>query len=56
VRIPGCHLANGLYDTTSVPFKIREVHSHHFDSAIWDDFHFRDEDKVISTDAKSGTT
>jgi aryl sulfotransferase len=38
------------------PEKTREIHSHHFDSTIWNDFAFRDDDIVISTYAKSGTT
>jgi aryl sulfotransferase len=38
------------------PVKTRELHSHHFDSTIWNDFVFRDDDIVISTYAKSGTT
>jgi aryl sulfotransferase len=32
------------------------MHSHHFDSTIWNDFQFRDDDIIISTYAKSGTT
>ena len=38
------------------PAKTREIHNHHFDSTIWNDFVFRDDDIVISTYAKSGTT
>ena len=38
------------------PVKTREFHNHHFDSTIWNDFEFRDDDIVISTYAKSGTT
>ncbi len=38
------------------PKKTREFHSHHFDSTIWNDLEFRDDDIVISTYAKSGTT
>jgi aryl sulfotransferase len=38
------------------PRKTRELHSHHFDSTIWNDFSFRDDDIVIATYAKSGTT
>jgi aryl sulfotransferase len=38
------------------PEKIRELHNHHFDSTIWNDFEFRDDDIVIATYAKSGTT
>jgi len=38
------------------PEKTRELHNHHFDSTIWNDFSFRDDDIVIATYAKSGTT
>ncbi len=38
------------------PRKTRELHNHHFDSTIWNDFRFRDDDIVIATYAKSGTT
>jgi aryl sulfotransferase len=38
------------------PVKTRELHSHHFDSTIWNDFYFRDDDIIITTYAKSGTT
>ncbi|MEM7172365.1 MAG: sulfotransferase domain-containing protein [Pseudomonadota bacterium] len=38
------------------PQKTRELHNHHFDSTIWNDFAFRDDDIVIATYAKSGTT
>lgn len=38
------------------PVKTRELHNHHFDSTIWNDFQFRGDDIVISTYAKSGTT
>jgi len=42
--------------TPSLPRKTRELHSHHFDSTVWNDFRFRDDDIVIATYAKSGTT
>jgi aryl sulfotransferase len=38
------------------PQKTRELHNHHFDSAVWNDFAFRDDDVVIATYGKSGTT
>ncbi len=39
-----------------LPRKTRELHNHHFDSTVWNDIRFRDDDIVISTYAKSGTT
>jgi aryl sulfotransferase len=45
-----------MNESVSWPKKTREMHSHHFDSTIWNDFKFRDDDIVISTYAKSGTT
>ncbi len=41
---------------TALPTKTREMHNHHIDSTMWNDFKFRDDDIVISTYAKSGTT
>ena len=38
------------------PRKTRELHNHHFDSTVWNDFKFRDDDIVIATCGKSGTT
>jgi len=38
------------------PEKTRELHNHHFDSTIWNDIAFRDDDVIIATYAKSGTT
>ena len=38
------------------PQKQRELHNHHFDSTIWNEFQFRDDDIVIGTYGKSGTT
>ena len=42
--------------TPNFPEKTRDFHNHHFDSTVWDDFAFRDDDIVIGTYAKSGTT
>ncbi len=42
--------------THAWPRKTREIHNHHFDSTVWNDFAFRDDDIVIATWAKSGTT
>jgi aryl sulfotransferase len=41
---------------TVLPVKTREIHNHHFDSTVWNDFSFRTDDIVIATYAKSGTT
>lgn len=38
------------------PIKVRELQNHHFDSTTWNDLQFRDDDIVISTYGKSGTT
>jgi aryl sulfotransferase len=40
----------------NMPVKTREFHNHHFDSTMWNDFPFRDDDIIIGTYAKSGTT
>ena len=40
----------------SLPIKTKEMHNHHFDSTIWNDFEFRNDDIIISTYAKAGTT
>lgn len=45
-----------MRETLAWPVKRREMHNHHFDSTIWNDFKFRDDDIVIGTYAKSGTT
>ena len=41
---------------TQWPVKIRDLHNHHFDSTVWDDLEMRDDDIIIATYAKSGTT
>lgn len=38
------------------PIKTRDLHNHHMDSTIWDGFPFRDDDIIIATYAKAGTT
>jgi aryl sulfotransferase len=43
-------------NTQSYPQKTREMHTNHFDSTMWDELNFRDDDIVIATYAKSGTT
>jgi len=43
-------------NSSNYPVKRREFKNHHFDSTVWDDFAFRDDDIVIATYAKSGTT
>ena len=39
-----------------MPVKTREIHNHHMDSTIWNDFAFRNDDIILGTYAKSGTT
>jgi len=41
---------------TEWPHKTRELQNHHMDSTLWDDFVFRDDDIIVGTYAKSGTT
>jgi aryl sulfotransferase len=38
------------------PEKSREIRNFWFDSTVWNDFDFRNDDIVISTYGKSGTT
>jgi aryl sulfotransferase len=38
------------------PRKTRELHNHHMDSTVWNDFPFRDDDVIVGTYGKSGTT
>ena len=38
------------------PRKTRELHNHHMDSTVWNDFEFRDDDVIVATYGKSGTT
>ena len=38
------------------PQKTHDIQNHHIDSTIWDDFKFRDDDIIIGTYSKSGTT
>lgn len=45
-----------MLQRTSWPQKTRELHNHHMDSTAWNDFAFREDDIVIGTYAKSGTT
>lgn len=46
----------GDADRARWPEKTRELQNHHFDSTIWNALRFRDDDVVIATYAKSGTT
>jgi aryl sulfotransferase len=38
------------------PQKTRELQNHHMDSRLWNDFTYRDDDVVVATYGKSGTT
>lgn len=40
----------------AMPQKTRDIHNHHIDSTVWDNFRFRDDDIIIGTYSKSGTT
>ncbi len=43
-------------DRVAWPRKSRELFNHHMDSTVWNDFAFRDDDVIVGTYAKSGTT
>ena len=45
-----------MSDAIAWPQKTRELESNHFDSTIWNDYKFRDDDIIIATYAKTGTT
>ncbi len=45
-----------MTETIAWPRKRRGLHHRHFDSTIWNDLQFRDDDIIIATYAKSGTT
>ena len=43
-------------NVTEAPRKTRELHNHHMDSTVWNDFSFRDDDVIVATYGKAGTT
>ena len=45
-----------MTDSAAWPIKSCELHNHHFDSTVWNDFKFRDGDVIVGTYGKSGTT
>ncbi len=40
----------------STPQKTHDIQNHHMDSTIWDSFTFRDDDIIVASYAKAGTT
>jgi len=46
----------GMRNGPAWPRKTRELFNHHMDSTVWNDFLFRDDDVIVATYAKSGTT
>lgn len=40
----------------SFPVKTRDMHNHHMDSTMWDEFKFRDDDVIVGSYGKSGST
>ena len=45
-----------MNDSIQWPRKNRELHNHHMDSTIWNEFKFRNDDIIIGSFAKAGTT
>jgi aryl sulfotransferase len=56
VTAPAAIRTEAAMTTVAWPKKTRELHNHHFDSTVWNDFAFRDDDVIVATYAKSGTT
>ena len=46
----------GNKDEPKWPVKSREIQNHHLDSHVWNNFPFREDDIIIDTWAKAGTT
>lgn len=46
----------GAADPIVWPVKTREIRNNHMDSRVWNNFVYRDDDIIIATYAKSGTT
>ena len=45
-----------MSESMAVPRKTRDLHNHHMDSTVWDEFNFRDDDVILATYGKTGTT
>jgi aryl sulfotransferase len=56
VEHTGTENKGGIAMDVAWPKKTKEMHNQHLDSTVWNDFKFRDDDIIISTYAKSGTT
>jgi len=41
-----------MRENSTLPKKTRELHNHHFDSTIWNDFKFRDDDIIIASEVR----
>lgn len=45
-----------MNEAAAMPRKTRELHNHHMDSTIWNEIALRDDDIIVGTYAKAGTT
>jgi aryl sulfotransferase len=52
----GVHTPSKAHQADGYPQKTREMKTAIFDSSVWNDFHYRNDDIIITSYAKSGTT